>query len=76
VVCVTPEDYGLLEIKDKVLMAAMQSFHAALPNMNLVQRLVVSHLKDLIYGDVWGRPSPDLDPNTPWDPPIAGLRKK
>ncbi len=76
VVCISPEDFGLLELKDKALMHAMDSFHASLPNMNLVQRLVVSHLKGQAYGDVWGRPAPDLDPNTPWDPPIAGLRAK
>lgn len=76
VVCISPGDFGLLEIKDKALMHAMDSFHASLPNMNLVQRLVVSHLKGQSYGDLWGHPAPDLDPNTPWDPPIAGLRAK
>jgi len=75
IICITPDDFGLLEIKDKLLMRAMGSFHASLPNMNLVQRLVVSHLKDQIYGDVWGRPAPDLNLGTPWDPPIVGLRK-
>ncbi len=48
----------------------------ALPNMNLVQRLVVSHFTDQRYGDVWGRPAPDLPQGTKWKPPIAGLRMK
>jgi len=73
-VCVIPGDYGFWEIKDKVLNRA--GFHANLPNMNLVQRLVVSHFKDEKYGDVWGRPAPDLPEGKPWDPPIEGLKKK
>jgi len=73
VVCVTPADFGFWEFKDKLLEKG--GFHSTLPNMNLVQRLVVSHLKGEIYGDVWGRPAPDLDVHaTPWDPPISGLR--
>lgn len=74
VVCVTPDDFGFWEIKDKLLEKG--GFHSSLPNMNLVQRLVVSHLRGAIYGDVWGRPAPDLNTTaTPWDPPIAGLRQ-
>jgi pimeloyl-ACP methyl ester carboxylesterase len=74
VVCVTPADYGFWEFKDRLL--ELMGFHAALPSMNLVQRLIVSHLKGRIYGEVWGRPAPDLDPETEWDPPIAGLSKR
>jgi len=59
IVCVTPADFGFWEFKDKLLEKG--GFHSTLPNMNLVQRLVVSHLKGEIYGDVWGRPAPDLD---------------
>lgn len=73
VVCVTPTDFGFWEFKDKLLEKG--GFHSSLPNMNLVQRLVVSHLKGEIYGEVWGRPAPDLNiAETPWDPPISGLR--
>ncbi|HEU0210500.1 MAG TPA: hypothetical protein VFQ78_16170 [Candidatus Udaeobacter sp.] len=72
-VCVTPADFAFWEFKDKLLEKG--GFHSTLPNMNLVQRLVVSHLKGEIYGDVWGRPAPDLDlAQHPWDPPISGLR--
>jgi pimeloyl-ACP methyl ester carboxylesterase len=74
VVCVSPDDFGFWEFKDRALEKT--GFHSAMPGMNLVQRLVVSHLRDRIYGDVWGRPAPDLDAGTPWDPPIAGLAKK
>ena len=71
VVCVIPKDFGFSEIKDKLLERT--GFHSALPNMNLVQRLVVSHLKGEKYGEIWGRPTPDLG-SKKWDPPIADLR--
>ena len=72
VVCVAPKDFGFWELKDRLM--EMTGFHSALPNMNLVQRLVVSHFKGAPYGDVWGRPAPDLEPGTSWNPPIQGLR--
>jgi pimeloyl-ACP methyl ester carboxylesterase len=74
VVCVTPGDFGFFEIKDRVLDLA--GFHSALPNMNLVQRLVVSHFQGRKEGDVWGRVPPDLPPGKTWDPPIVGLEPK
>lgn len=74
VVCVAPEDFGFWEFKDRLLEKT--GFHSTLPSMNLVQRLVVSHLKGEIYGDVWGRPAPDLATDAAWDPPIEGLPKK
>jgi pimeloyl-ACP methyl ester carboxylesterase len=74
VVCLTPGDFSFWEFKDKLL--AKTGFHSSLPNMNLVQRLIVSHFKEKPYGDVWGRPAPDLPAGTKWDPPIAGLAKK
>jgi pimeloyl-ACP methyl ester carboxylesterase len=43
VVCVRPGDFGLFEVKDRLL--AEVGFHSALPSMNLVQRLVVNHLR-------------------------------
>jgi len=72
VVCVVPGDFGFWEFKDKLLEKG--GFHSSLPNMNLVQRLVVSHFKGEKYGDVWGRPAPDIGSAT-WDPPIAKLRQ-
>ena len=74
VVCVTPDDFSFWEFKDRLLKEA--GLHSALPNMNLVQRLVVSHFKGTKYGDVWGRPAPDLPEDTNWDPPITGLEPK
>lgn len=74
VVCVAPDDFGFWEFRDRLLEKT--GFHSSLPNMNLVQRLVVSHFKDRAYGDVWGRPAPDLKPGAAWDPPIRGLARK
>jgi len=74
IVCVTPGDFSFWEFKDRLL--AETGFHSTLPNMNLVQRLVVSHFKGQQYGEVWGRPPPDLPAGQPWDPPIEGLPSK
>lgn len=74
IVCVSPRDFGFWEFKDRVLENA--GFHSSIPNMNLVQRLVVSHLAGRRFGDVWGRPAPDLEPGKGWDPPIKGLARR
>ena len=71
VVCVAPEDFSFWEFKDRLLENT--GFHSTLPNMNLVQRLVVSHFKGAMYGEVWGRSAPDLPAGSEWDPPIKGL---
>jgi pimeloyl-ACP methyl ester carboxylesterase len=74
VVCVTPDDFGVLELKDRLL--ELNGFHSTLPNLNLAQRLVVSHLRGERYGDVWGTCAPDLPDPAAWDPPIAGLARR
>lgn len=68
VVCVRPSDFGLFEVKDRLL--AELGFHSALPSMNLVQRMVIGHLRGA------GRPaggthSPAIAAGA-WDPPMAG----
>jgi len=70
-VCVSPDDFGWIEIGDRTLMAAA-GLHAALPTMNLVQRLVIKHFRPAYRGEVWGRPAPGA---TTWSPPIAGLKQ-
>ena len=67
IICVTPSDYGFFEIKDRVLDGI--GLHANLPNMNLVQRLVISHFLERPQGDLGGRPAPDV-PLKDWDPPL------
>lgn len=73
VVCVTPDDFSFWEFKDRILETA--GFHSSLPNMNLAQRLVVSHFKGALYGEVWGRPSPEIEAAA-WNPPLPGLPSK
>ncbi|MBP7141087.1 MAG: hypothetical protein KBA71_04225 [Opitutaceae bacterium] len=70
VVCVTPGDFGFFEFGDQLL--AKLGFHSALPSMNLVQRLVTSHLLGRPQGKLGGRPPPEIDP-ADWDPPISEL---
>jgi hypothetical protein len=43
--------------------------------MNLVQRLVVSHLYGEPEGSIWGRPAPGVTVKA-WSPPIPGLKAK
>jgi len=74
IVCVTPGDFSFWEFKDRLLEAT--GFHSTLPTMNLVQRLVVSHFRGQIFGEVWGRPAPDLEPGVSWDPPIGGVPRR
>lgn len=74
-VCVRPDDLGYWELGDKLLLKAA-GFHGTVPQVNLVQRLVVAHLKGTGGNDsVWGRPAPDVAANT-WSPPIKGLKLK
>lgn len=71
VVCVTADDFNFWELEDRALLAI--GLHSDLPNMNLVQRLVTSHIVGRMSGDVWGRRAPDLPSAANWDPPLAGL---
>jgi hypothetical protein len=77
VVCVSSKD--IEEVDDHALMALIKWFgdrsglHSILPEMSLVQRLVISHFKGAEHGDVWGRCAPDLSDSDNWDPPISGL---
>ncbi len=70
-VCVSPNDFSWIEVGDRTLMAAA-GLHAALPTMNLVQRLIVRHLRPEFRGEVWGRRVPGTNN---WSPPIPGLRE-
>ncbi len=66
-VLITPDDYGFWEIGDKTL-SSFGGFHGIMPNMNLVQRLLLRFLtngKDQ-YGNTWGR----VVPGVAWNPPM------
>jgi pimeloyl-ACP methyl ester carboxylesterase len=71
-VCVTKKDLGFLELRDRLLVA-LGGFHGILPKVNIVQRLVLRHLRPTYRGTVWGRRLPGT--NT-WNPPIKGLQEK
>ncbi len=72
VVCVTEDDLGALELRDR-LMVNLGGFHGLLPRINLVQRLVTKHLQPAYRGRVWGRRLPG---SRSWNPPLPGLAEK
>ena len=74
-VCVCDDDFGYWELKDRFLEGIGVGLHATLPLMNGVQRLVASHFLGRAFGEVGGRPAPDIGVRT-WNPPIKGLRQK
>lgn len=69
-VCVTPGDFGYWEIGDK-LLTHVGGFHGILPNMNLVQRLIVRHFSGAPdkRETTWGRRAPGVEP-ADWKPPM------
>lgn len=73
VICVRPKDYAWSEVGDTVLANEnIVGFHGNLPNMNLVQRLIVRHflgLKD-VRSNTWGSPAPGVSASA-WSPPMA-----
>jgi len=75
VVCVAERDFqGFLGLED-IMVRKFTSLHVTLPVMNLAQRWVLSFLKGRRWGDVWGRPLPDVKPAA-WQPPIPGVDRK
>lgn len=58
-VCVSPDEFEFLEIKDRGL-AKLAGFHAALPTVNLVQRLTLRFLKRDFGGGLKARPAPGV----------------
>ncbi|MEI6343401.1 MAG: hypothetical protein WCR07_15720 [Verrucomicrobiota bacterium] len=70
VICVCPDDFGIFEFKDRLLLQL--GFHSAIPGMNLAHRLVTDHLLGRPARSKGGRPSPLLGQNA-WNPPVQGL---
>ena len=85
-VCLADDDFGYWELRDKWMEhgvgSANVSLHSMLPAMNVVEKLVVCHLKGEAgapgptHPGVWGRRAPDVAADAPWRPPLAGLREK
>ena len=80
-VCVSGEEFGYWEVRDKVLNAGA-GFHGILPKMNLAHKLVVAHLKapkgerGRAHDGLRGRRAPDLAVNVEWEPPLEGLKER
>lgn len=75
-VAVTPDDFALLELRDR-LISRGAGFHAALPTMNMLHRLIARFIagRDDPYESTWGRPPPGVTV-AEWDPPLRPLTPK
>ncbi len=72
VVAVDRGGFGMFEVGDRLLLRAA-GLHAMLPTMNLVQRLVIGHLRKRFRPSLKGaRPVPGVT-RKKWSPPISGL---
>lgn len=69
-VCVTPDDYGYWEIGDRVTNK-IGGFHGILPNMNMLQRMIVRHFRNLPdrKKNTWGASAPGVSEDD-WEPPL------
>lgn len=72
-VCVRPDDLGYWEVADRALLA-VAGFHALLPKLNLVHRLIACHLMEEKRKGTWGWRPPGVT-SAVWDPP-AGITEK
>jgi len=72
-VLITPDDYAFWELADKAL-TKIGGFHGILPNMNLVQRILLRFLTgaDDPHGNTWGRAVPGI---AEWNPPLKLKRR-
>ena len=70
VVGVVEKDFGgFLGFGENFPLRKAVSLHVALPLMNLVQRWIVSFFRGRRWGDLWGRPLPDV-PRNDWQSPV------
>ncbi len=69
VVCVSPDDFGYWEVRDRAL-SAMAGLHGVLPKMNMLHRLILRFLLGTgdRYGNTWGRRVPGVER---WEPPLV-----
>jgi pimeloyl-ACP methyl ester carboxylesterase len=70
VICVVPDDFGYWEVQDR-LAASVAGFHAILPNMDMLQRMIARHFTGSPdrLGNTWGRPAPGVAV-AQWQPPM------
>jgi pimeloyl-ACP methyl ester carboxylesterase len=69
IVVVTPGDLSFFEFKDRIL-DEVAGFHAVLPNVNAVRRLVIKHLRPSFGAPLRGRPLPGVT-RARWTPPTG-----
>lgn len=70
VVGVVEKDFGgFLGFGENLPLRKAVSLHVALPLMNLVQRWIVSFFRGKKWGDLWGRPLPNV-PKVEWQSPV------
>ncbi len=75
IICLRPADFGYWEVRDR-LLRRVAGFHAGLPTMNLVHRLVAAFLLgEHSRKGMWGWRAPGVAAGE-WDPPIRGLRER
>ena len=74
-VCLSPSDLGPFELQDRALLQ-VAGWHADLPNVDLVHRLIVKHFKGEAGDDNVGGRIPPGVAEADWDPPIRNLRPK
>lgn len=67
-VCVRRGFFERFEIGDRFLLGRV-GLHAVLPNMNLIQRLVIRHLRPKFAGKLRALPVPGVK-HQDWNPPI------
>ena len=82
-VCVSPEDFGYWELRDRFLGRYLSNLHGMLPAMNLVIKLSVAFLsseqgqKAKGYPGIRGRRAPHcLKRGQDWDPPFRELEEE
>ena len=69
-VCVSRAEFGIFELGDRAL-ALGAGLHAALPTVNLVQRLTIKFLRREYSGDIEARTAPGVTrPEWPMDIPV------
>jgi hypothetical protein len=75
VVCVAERDFSGFFTTEDILVRKFTSLHVTLPLMSLAQRWVMSFLKGKRWGEIWGRPLPDV-PKADWRSPVEGVEVK
>jgi pimeloyl-ACP methyl ester carboxylesterase len=75
VVCVARRDFGGLFHLEDAFVRKFTSLHVTLPLMSLAQRWVLSFLKGRRWGELWGRPLPDVA-KSDWRSPVEGVEAR